>query len=62
MPRTLLGSIPKYREEITFIIRFVSIMFQGQDTTSTTLGFALSLLGIYQDVQVRLYSNYYDSK
>lgn len=29
----------------------VTMMFAGQDTTSTTLGFTLSLLGIHQDVQ-----------
>ncbi|KAF5291228.1 hypothetical protein FQR65_LT11463 [Abscondita terminalis] len=29
----------------------MTMMFAGQDTTSTTVGFALSLLGIYQDVQ-----------
>ena len=29
----------------------MTMMFAGQDTTSTTIGFTLSLLGIYQDVQ-----------
>ncbi|KAK5643673.1 hypothetical protein RI129_007518 [Pyrocoelia pectoralis] len=29
----------------------MTMMFAGQDTTSTTVGFSLSLLGIYQDIQ-----------
>lgn len=31
-------------------------MFQGQDTTTVSIGFALGLLGIHQDVQDKIYA------
>ncbi|CAH0560441.1 unnamed protein product [Brassicogethes aeneus] len=33
----------------------MTMMFAGQDTTTVTLGFSLSLLGIHQEVQDKLY-------
>ncbi|CAH0560442.1 unnamed protein product [Brassicogethes aeneus] len=33
----------------------MTMMFAGQDTTTVTLGFVLSLLGIHQDVQVSMH-------
>lgn len=51
---TLLFAVSKQTNHLFIKKIFQMSSFQGLDTTTVSLGFALSLLGIYTDIQVKM--------